>query len=537
MFSAASLTSIISDRLYVLSSYVALVHRTGSSSRPVSTQSILGEDSRSVSASPVGLYAGSHLQPPPSSSSTPTSISKAAPIVFASGATSTGSGKPHNIRRGPGRPRKEFILKSQKQAAAPRDNRGVKRVRGGGALRGMYTKRKQQSTWTGNMPQAATVGQLPANNASNDANFTSPSSNMMMMPSPLNEDGSNSLTPTSSIDQDMLNATFQQQNVSSSEKIMQPPDELPYFPEKWPGKVCALCCLGERTQLGQGEMLRIEAKESDAKTTSMNASLESSQTSLGEDKSPRSLVAPVLSNRRQKGLNKCKNPVMTTEYVDELEKIGHAEAIEYSLLLDNGFLYIHRTCATWSMGIVRDISSGSLGNVDEVVSQSLARKCSFCNRFGAHMACKMSCPKYFHLPCVAASGGFQIIQNYTAFCKEHLGQVPLVCTEDINCRICSGLGDVANLMICSLCGDHYHGTCIGVAQLPGVRAGWQCSSCRRCQICRVPDAKQADGRSLLCEQCDKMYHANCLRPVMTSIPKYGWKCRVSVRRQVEIVAG
>lgn len=181
------------------------------------------------------------------------------------------------------------------------------------------------------------------------------------------------------------------------------------------------------------------------------------------------------------------------------------------------------------MRITRDRTTGVFENVDEVVSLSLTRKCSFCNRFGAHMACKMSCPKYFHLPCVAASGGFQIIQNFTAFCKEHLGQVPLVYNdiEDINCRVCSGLGDVSNLMICSICGDHYHGPCIGVAQLPGVRAGWQCKSCRRCQICRVPDAKQADGRSLCCEQCDKMYHANCLRPIMTSIPKYGWKCRVS----------
>lgn len=78
-------------------------------------------------------------------------------------------------------------------------------------------------------------------------------------------------------------------------------------------------------------------------------------------------------------------------------------------------------------------------------------------------------------------------------------------------------------MMCSRCGDHYHGTCIGVAQLPGVRAGWQCSSCRLCQICRVPD--MTEGRSLQCEQCDKNYHATCLRPIMTSIPKYGWKCR------------
>jgi [histone H3]-lysine4 N-trimethyltransferase MLL3 len=77
--------------------------------------------------------------------------------------------------------------------------------------------------------------------------------------------------------------------------------------------------------------------------------------------------------------------------------------------------------------------------------------------------------------------------------------------------------------MCVGCGDHYHGTCIGVAQQPGIRAGWQCKSCRSCQICRTPDI--VEGRSLACEHCDKLYHAQCLRPVMATIPKYGWKCR------------
>lgn len=77
--------------------------------------------------------------------------------------------------------------------------------------------------------------------------------------------------------------------------------------------------------------------------------------------------------------------------------------------------------------------------------------------------------------------------------------------------------------MCCLCGDHYHGTCIGLAQQPGVRAGWQCKNCRSCQICRIPDT--SDGRTLSCETCDKLYHAQCLRPIMATIPKYGWKCR------------
>lgn len=93
----------------------------------------------------------------------------------------------------------------------------------------------------------------------------------------------------------------------------------------------------------------------------------------------------------------------------------------------------------------------------------------------------------------------------------------------MNCLTCSNLGDIGNLMMCSNCGDHYHGSCIGVAQQPGVRAGWQCKTCRSCQICRIPD--NTEGRSLACENCDKLYHSQCLRPVMATIPKFGWKCR------------
>lgn len=221
---------------------------------------------------------------------------------------------------------------------------------------------------------------------------------------------------------------------------------------------------------------------------------------------------------------------MTSEYVDELDKVGYTEINEFSNVYDGAFYYVHHGCAVWSFGIIRgdgDTKTDTLTNVNTIISQSLSRKCTYCNRYGASMGCKMSCLKYFHLPCAAASGGFQVIQNYTLFCKEHLGHVPLVCnSEDINCRSCDGVGDVANLIMCLLCGDHYHGLCIGVPQHPGARAGWQCQSCRRCQICRIPD--QTEGRSLCCEQCTKIYHTQCLRPVITSIPKYGWKCRVSV---------
>lgn len=285
-----------------------------------------------MSASPIGLYSGgllTHTNSPlvftsvsgatPSGTGIGTGNSVAGSNTNNSGPSPSG-GKPQNIRRGPGRPRKEFLQKKQTISRGGgntgTDNRVVKRVRGGGSMRGIYGKRKATS-WIGNMSQSQQIGQLPQTQQSqqHQPNSTTTENNFvmsnMMLPSPLNEDGSNSLT--NSLDQDLVGNSNSNGNGGSSitingtDKIMQPPEEPPYFPEKWPGKVCALCCLGERSQLGQGEMLRIEAKDSDAKLTSINnASLEMSQMVQGEDKSPRSLTAPQLSNRRQKGLNKCK---------------------------------------------------------------------------------------------------------------------------------------------------------------------------------------------------------------------------------------
>lgn len=78
-------------------------------------------------------------------------------------------------------------------------------------------------------------------------------------------------------------------------------------------------------------------------------------------------------------------------------------------------------------------------------------------------------------------------------------------------------------MFCSSCGQHHHGACVGLAQLPGVRAGWQCRDCKVCQVCKVVGD---ESKLMSCEQCDKAYHAMCLRPIVTSVPKYGWKCKV-----------
>lgn len=135
----------------------------------------------------------------------------------------------------------------------------------------------------------------------------------------------------------------------------------------------------------------------------------------------------------------------------------------------------------------------------------------------------------------------------TLICNLHLDQVPLLrkyfdfdiklnnillitfylfftaIGESSQCATCLSLGNVSNILMCTTCGAHHHGSCVGLALNPGVRAGWQCFECRVCQVCRQPSEI---GKIMTCESCDKAYHPGCLRPIVTSIPKYGWKCKV-----------
>uniref|UniRef100_A0A182ILT4 PHD-type domain-containing protein n=1 Tax=Anopheles atroparvus TaxID=41427 RepID=A0A182ILT4_ANOAO len=542
---------------------------------------ILGSPATVSTVTGGGSSTSSSSSSSPSSSSPSSSVPSPAPSIGVR--FGLGGGKPSAaaLRRGPGRPKKDFIplLKMSASASTPSagasgsssfgasastttttttmvklggasvggggsspssEHKIVKRYKNTNVVRGGIPKRKVElaaialhDSTASAMAAMANARSPPAGTSSTlAAPLSSPTGGFgSLLSSPTDDGGqlggggpstansSVASTPTAEVDADPA-------------LLMPAPDEMPYFPEKYPGKVCILCNLGERSQLGQGEMLRIEmtlAADQIASALSQDEKgFPGAEPAAGDsfgDKSPKAsgLGPPQFGgSKRQKGSNKCKNPIANPEYTDELEKIGHLEVIDSSIS-DGGYFYIHRSCALWSYGVGRDLASGTLSNLEVVVVQSLSRRCHFCAHFGASLSCKMSCPKWYHFPCVAASGGFQVIQTYSIFCKEHLGQVPLVCTEDINCRQCSALGDVGNLVMCSLCGDHYHGTCVGLAQLPGVRTGWQCNSCKKCQICRVPDA--SEGRSVACELCDKIYHASCLRPIMTSIPKLGWKCR------------
>lgn len=57
-------------------------------------------------------------------------------------------------------------------------------------------------------------------------------------------------------------------------------------------------------------------------------------------------------------------------------------------------------------------------------------------------------------------------------------------TEDARCSVCKGPGDLRDLVFCTSCGQHFHGTCLNISLTPRKRSGWQCPECKVCQTCR-----------------------------------------------------
>ncbi|XP_033151669.1 histone-lysine N-methyltransferase 2C [Drosophila mauritiana] len=289
--------------------------------------------------------------------------------------------------------------------------------------------------------------------------------------------------------------------VSMEEKAVA--DDLPYFPEKFPGKVCCLCNLGEKSALGQGEILQLKAP----------APAEI------KDKYPTDRLRED-GSRLFYGAKQAASSSGDCHY--ELDKIGQPDVVHPAEFLDEGFVYVHRMCIMWSLR-KSQISDADAAYFATHFAEFLEQKCNFCGRYGASINCKMNCRQVHHWPCAAAAGCLLILESFTVFCTEHLSQVPVICSDNnVECLSCSSLGDLSKLIMCSTCGDHFHSTCIGLANLPDTRSGWNCARCTKCQICRQQDSN--DTKYVKCEQCQKIYHASCLRPVISAIPKYGWKC-------------
>lgn len=92
----------------------------------------------------------------------------------------------------------------------------------------------------------------------------------------------------------------------------------------------------------------------------------------------------------------------------------------------SGYVYVHESCALWSLGVNRP-SDPDLQSTGDGVIQAASKKCAYCSRLGGSVACTFNnCPKVFHLPCAAASGAFQDNKSYAVVCSLHLDQVSLM---------------------------------------------------------------------------------------------------------------
>ncbi|KAK9512092.1 hypothetical protein O3M35_000594 [Rhynocoris fuscipes] len=423
------------------------------------------EEDMELGSSPIAEQPSSLLMPSPTT--TPYE-GLASPLRVTAGALS--GGKPVGIKRGPGRPRSRGGATSQPQVRLKKPS-------------GPKFKRWKGLLVSGVYGAAANGGKVPGD---------------------LEEESTSPVQPSTPVDQ-VKGPIFV--------------DE-PIFEEQWPGKVCVLCNLTEHSQLGQGKMCRIQCTlEELPKEIPKELLMSPPETPPLDSTSPRQLF----QNRRQKGAAKFRNSGGTQEPVDELSLVGHIDIPEPINIVDAGYIYIHEWCAVWCSGVTK-LSDGNFQNVPSGVMAAVARKCYYCSKYGAGSACIIpSCNKHFHTPCAAASAAFQHIKTFTMICNQHIDHVPTTPSfSDVTCRSCNTLGNVNNLVMCSVCGNHHHGTCIGNALQPGLRAGWQCSNCRICQLCRE---SEDTNRMLVCDSCDKAYHPFCVRPAMSSVPKVGWKCK------------
>lgn len=204
------------------------------------------------------------------------------------------------------------------------------------------------------------------------------------------------------------------------ERILQNIDELSNN-DNYPGKVCCLCNLDEKSALGQGDFLRWETDPDNwEKAVQYYNELKTCRT----DDNIKTTTADQVPFRRQK--SNCKGKSSQYDYFNELDRIGHSEIVSIRTFLDGSYIYLHRMCIMWSQG-VSGKASELKSSIELIIAKSLTQKCSFCGQYGASVTCKMSCAKAFHLPCATASGGFQIMENFTVFCLDHVEQIKVIC--------------------------------------------------------------------------------------------------------------
>nr|XP_014015084.1 unnamed protein product [Salmo salar] len=310
-------------------------------------------------------------------------------------------------------------------------------------------------------------------------------------------------------------------------------------------KLCAFCYSGEKSFLGQGDLMvfgptpgyvplhirnRRGSSEKDDDYHEDDFQDDDHDTkSPGQRDSGRGLKK---ISSPDSGLHSSSAPGSTDpfseepapKFWDELGQIGLPDDINVQSLFDpTGQCCAHLHCAAWSEGVCRGEAQDSLLYVDKAIDSGSTECCAYCKRLGASIkCCEEGCCRSYHFPCAAAAGTFQDLRRHTLLCPDHLQLASQTSKEEVKCLLCDSAGDLQDQLFCTTCGQHYHGACLDVGVTPLKRAGWQCPECKVCLTCRNPGE---DSKMLVCDMCDKGYHTFCLQPAMESIPTNGWRCK------------
>lgn len=219
-------------------------------------------------------------------------------------------------------------------------------------------------------------------------------------------------------------------------------EELLYT-ENYPGKLCALCNLSERSTLGQGDIIKMKiSEEIDQKSLEekrKNADQASGSAGATDPEDPlanRSPQANLLARRKGRKLTSGD----TYEPFDELENVGFSDEPDLTLVFEtSGHFYVHENCAIWSHGVSKNPVkeeantektpekgskkwTESLQGIDKAVSAAINQKCMHCKHYGASVRCKAS-GKMYHFPCAAASGSFMHKPTLTLVGTDSLSKV------------------------------------------------------------------------------------------------------------------
>ncbi|XP_027583124.2 histone-lysine N-methyltransferase 2D isoform X2 [Pipra filicauda] len=264
-----------------------------------------------------------------------------------------------------------------------------------------------------------------------------------------------------------------------------------------PGRRCALCNCGDWSPHGQWELQRFEpVPDWPERLVGNNPPEGPGQPPPGSGQPP---TEPELAG-------------------DDPAQIGFCEGVTPVQLFEpTGHCWVHRCCAAWAAG-----AGPEAAGVARAVFSGISQKCERCGRAGATIPCRAAagCSRLYHFPCAAASGCFQSTKTLRLLCPEHVAEALEM--EDVRCRVCAGPGDLRDLVLCTGCGQHFHGACLDTAPTPHGRSGWRCPECRACQTCRQPGQ---DSTMLVCGACGKGYHTFCVDPASQGLPTGSWKCK------------